>query len=62
MNKKTLTIVIGVTGAICTCSSTIISVFSPAWESVAVGVITAVNTCIDTVCAVLMKNTLLEKK
>jgi uncharacterized membrane protein HdeD (DUF308 family) len=62
MSKKTLTIIIGVTGAVCTCASTIIAVFNPSWEAVAVGIISAVNTCIDAICAVLVKNTPIEQK
>lgn len=62
MSKKTLTIIIGVTGAVCTCASTIVSVFSPAWESVAIGVISATNTFIDAICAVFIKNTPIESK
>lgn len=53
MSEKTFNIIVGCTGAVCTCACTILSVIQPPNFAVYVGVIGAVETCVIEICSVI---------
>jgi hypothetical protein len=55
MSKKTYSLVIGITGAVCAAASAIVAFFDPAYTAAIVASIGVANTAVDEICTLFLQ-------